>query len=333
MSDRSASSDVGWIEALTAVPAISAEQWSRTSRWVRWLVMTRASVLPLTLFSVLFAASLAGLHDARQWFLLLVTASALLLAHATNNLINDYVDHVTGIDKDSYFRTRYGVHVLESGLVSRGVFLRYLVATGLAAAALAAYLIYQLGGLVIGFALAGAFFVLFYTYPLKRYGLGEVAVLLTWGPLMVGGTYLVLTGTVTGAVLWEGLVYGLGPTVVIFAKHTDKAAEDRARRVYTLPMLLGAAPVLIAGLALLQLLCIALTALVLERYGWLVALAALPAAMRLWRVCQEPAPNARPVDYPESAWPLWFTTHAFVYARLVGLLLVCGALLQAIIGF
>src|SRR2546430_10339218 len=34
--------------------------------------------------------------------------------------------------------------------------------------------------------LAGAVFVLFYTYPLKYIGLGEVAVILVWGPLMIG---------------------------------------------------------------------------------------------------------------------------------------------------
>lgn len=33
----------------------------------------------------------------------------------------------------------------------------------------------------------GAFFLLFYTWPLKYYGLGEVSVFIVWGVLMVGG--------------------------------------------------------------------------------------------------------------------------------------------------
>ena len=41
---------------------------------------------------------------------------------------------------------------------------------------------------------AGAFFVLFYTWPLKYIGLGELAVIIVWGPLMVGGGYFVVTG-------------------------------------------------------------------------------------------------------------------------------------------
>ena len=47
---------------------------------------------------------------------------------------------------------------------------------------------------VIAFALAGLFLSVFYVAPpfsLKRHGLGELDVFLTWGPLMIGGTYLV----------------------------------------------------------------------------------------------------------------------------------------------
>ena len=41
----------------------------------------------------------------------------------------------------------------------------------------------------------GAFFVLFYTWPLKYIAMGELAVLIVWGPLMIGGGYYVLTGS------------------------------------------------------------------------------------------------------------------------------------------
>ena len=61
-----------------------------------------------------------------------------------------------------------------------------------------------------------------------------------WGPLMVGGTYYVTTG---GEWSWPvaiiGLIYSLGPTSVLFGKHIDKSKEDRKKKVYTLPVLLG----------------------------------------------------------------------------------------------
>ncbi len=74
-----------------------------------------------------FAVCLARPETLDQWLFVVLTGLALVLAHATNNLINDYVDHATGVDKDNYFRVQYGVHVLESGLVTQAQFLRYLV--------------------------------------------------------------------------------------------------------------------------------------------------------------------------------------------------------------
>jgi 1,4-dihydroxy-2-naphthoate octaprenyltransferase len=45
-----------------------------------------------------------------------------------------------------------------------------------------------------------AFFVLFYTWPLKYIGLGEIAVLIVWGPLMIGGGYFVWSAVLTGLI-------------------------------------------------------------------------------------------------------------------------------------
>ncbi|NIV32349.1 MAG: prenyltransferase, partial [Anaerolineae bacterium] len=66
--------------------------------------------------------------------------------------------------------------------------------TGLVAVAAGILLIWYRGWPTAILMAAGAFFVLFYTYPLKYIGLGEVALALVWGPLMVGGGYYVFTG-------------------------------------------------------------------------------------------------------------------------------------------
>lgn len=47
---------------------------------------------------------------------------------------------------------------------------------------------------VLYLGLAGMFFLLFYTWPLKYIGMGEPTVVLVWGPLMIGGTYFVTAG-------------------------------------------------------------------------------------------------------------------------------------------
>ena len=318
-----------FIEALVGIPAIDEERWHEVNGFTKWLIASRASVLPMTLFAFTFAVCMAQPDSSEKWWLAGITGLALILAHATNNLINDYVDYTTGVDKDNYFRVQYGVHILEAGLVSQRQFLRYVLVTGSLALVLAILVSWYAGGLVPWIAGSGAFFVLFYTYPLKRIALGEIAVFLVWGPLMVVGTYLVIVAEFNAAVIWAGVVYGLGPAVVIFAKHTDKAPHDRAKKILTLPVLLGnRARQVVAGILVAQMVLAVLLGVHFGMYGMGGIVLAVPAAFRCLKVLQELPPASRPADYPTQAWPLWYTTFAFRYARDAGLGLTLGVLLQ-----
>jgi 1,4-dihydroxy-2-naphthoate octaprenyltransferase len=329
-----------WVEALIGVPTVSRGQWPRLPWLLRWLIATRAAVLPLTLFAVLFAWCLAWPRTAAAWLIGLVVMAALLLAHATNNLLNDYVDYRRGLDRDDYFRARYGVHLLASGLCDERTFLKLLWVTGTAALLLGLGVCFHVGGWSYWFAGAGACLVLSYTYPLKPWAMGELAILCAWGPLMVGGTYLCLTGSISADILLAGVVYGLGPTAVIFAKHTDKSLQDSGRGVLTLPVVIHArggekgevfARQLIAALAVVQIASAVGVGLFYGYLGLLGVLLGLPALCGLMRVTAHPRPAECPEDYPQQAWPLWYTTHAFVYARNAGVGLLLGVLLQRLL--
>ncbi len=97
-----------------------------------------------------------------------------------------------------------------------------------------AALVYMRGGLSLLLLGLGVFFVLFYTYPLKYIALGEISVLVVWGPLMIGGGYYVITGGWDWNVVIASLPYALGVTGVIFGKHIDKFEMDKAKRIHTL---------------------------------------------------------------------------------------------------
>ncbi len=94
------------------------------------------------------------------------------------------------------------------------------------------------------FALGGFLLSVAYTAPplrLKKRGLGELDVLIVWGPLMVGGTYYAAVGTITWEVMLASLPYGLLCTAVLMGKHIDKASFDEPLGIRTLPVLLGEA--------------------------------------------------------------------------------------------
>ena len=74
----------------------------------------------------------------------------------------------------------------------------------------------------------------------ETYGFGRSgALLIVWGPLMIGGGYYVLSHQWDWNVVWATLPYALGVTTVIFGKHIDKLEIDRRKNIRTLPVLIG----------------------------------------------------------------------------------------------
>ncbi len=318
--------DPSWRDVMLGIPGVAPARWHRLHPLKRWLIASRAMVLPLTLFAVTFAVCIAPPPSISGWLLAGAVLVALLLAHATNNLLNDYVDHGAGLDRGNYARAQYGVHVLESGLMSKAALRRYILWTGIPALLLALFICWISAVEASIYAGAGALLVLFYTYPLKRMALGDLAVFAAWGPLMIAGTAVVVTGSADMSIAAAGAVYGLGPTLVICAKHRDKLEDDRTRDVYTVPVLLGDRHTgsLLTALALLQVAGVIWLAVDSRLYGLLLSLAALPQLFRVIAVYRAGTPPEKPADFPAAAWPLWFTSHSFLYARNTGLLMTAG---------
>lgn len=322
-----------WVQALRVIPRISRDEWDRLDVISRWLIAARGAVLVITFISAGIAGLLAardGLFDPLLWTL---TTLALLLAHATNNLVNDWTDYRKGVDRDNYFRTQYGPHPLESGLMTSRGLLTYAAVSGGLALAIGGYLVAVRGPLALALLAAGAFFVLFYTYPLKYIGLGEIAVLIVWGPLMIGGTYFVTTGMWDNNVALAGLPYALGATGVIFGKHVDKYGEDKAKGIHTLPVIIGerwARYAMMTMLVLQYALVAYLVAISFFTPLLLIVFLALPKLLPTLRILRSARPAAPPAGYPERYWPGWFVAYAFVHNRRWGSLFLLGLVLELV---
>ncbi len=323
-----------WIRALRVIPRISLDEWRELDIISRWLIASRGAVLVITFISCGIAGLLAARDNAFDPVLWSLLTVGLLLAHATNNLVNDLTDHLKGVDRGNYFRAQYGPHPLEHGLMTVRGLVRYAAVTGALALAIGAYLVWVRGPVAFSLLLLGAFFVLFYTYPLKYIGLGELAVLVVWGPLMIGGGYYIVTGRLDPYVWLAGLPYALGATTVIFGKHIDKYSDDRAKGIHTLPVLMGerGARVVAVAMFLLQYALVAyLVAVGFFTPLLLIVFLALPKLLDAIRVYRDPKPAARPETYPQSAWPLWFVAYAFAHNRRWGLLFLVGLVADVVI--
>jgi 1,4-dihydroxy-2-naphthoate polyprenyltransferase len=307
----------------------------RVDAVTRWIVVTRAAVLPMTLVSGLVAALLAVGEPGFDWRWLSLAVTGIVLAHLANNLMNDLYDTHAGSDTATYPRALYAPHPVLSGLVSRRALVTAIVLVNLADLAILVVLAVVRGWPVVAFALAGFVLSVAYTAPplrLKKRGLGEPDVLVVWGPLMVGGTYYAATGTITWAVLLASLPYGLLCTTVLMGKHVDKIPFDAPLGIRTLPVILGERHArtvtlgLMAAFYVLVLGCVLVGAM---PWPALAVVLALPRLAKVWPLFRRPPPDEPPPGFP--VWPLWYAALAWVHVRQAGALLVLGLLLGVLV--
>lgn len=301
----------------------------------RWLVVTRAAVLPMTLFAGLVAALLAVGQPGLDWRWLTLAIVGIVLAHIANNLMNDLYDTSTGLDEATYPRALYAPHPVLSGLVSKRTLVLSILAVNVADLAILVVLTWARGWPVLAFGLAGFALSVAYTAPplrLKKRGLGEPDVLIVWGPLMVCGTYYSAVGSVGWDIVLAAIPYGLLCTTVLMGKHIDKIPYDEPRGIRTLPVMLGATRARTATLAMLVGFYVLVgVAVALGAMPWpaLLVLLALPRLVKLWPYFRRPPPDEPPPNFP--VWPLWYAALAWVHVRLAGALLVVGLAIGAVL--
>jgi 1,4-dihydroxy-2-naphthoate octaprenyltransferase len=328
-----------WKKALQVIPSVTKAEWDALDLISKWLIATRAAVLIMTFLSAALAGIFAWRDGAFQLVPWLLMTFGLIFAHATNNLFNDYTDFVRGVDKDNYFRTMYGPQPVANGLFTVKQLLTYTAVTGLIALACGLTLIALSGWtdwmiwILLGL---GAFFVLFYTWPLKYIALGEIAVLLVWGPLMIGGGYYVMKHAWSWEVVWASIPYVLGVTTVIFGKHIDKAEIDREKKIYTLPVVIGekAARYSVLGMMIAPyLITIALISIGFFTPIMLIVLMAIPTLQKVYPALLHPKPKERPADFPDGqgGWPLYFAPLGFWHNRSFGALFMIGLLIDVLL--
>lgn len=186
---------------------MSLSAWWRGARYH----FVSSSFLAVTAGSAV-ALGLERRFDAVNHLLVL---AAVVVNHVALNLTDDYFDYKHAVDEtDPAWRSAYsgGSGVLTGGLLSpqsvRRAFALGYVFTALIGISLA----WRVGPWVLAFLAVGLFSSIFYTAPPVRFGyrgIGEVVMLLNFGPVIGLGTFYVQAGRVTFPALWATLPLGV----------------------------------------------------------------------------------------------------------------------------
>ncbi|HOL88129.1 MAG TPA: 1,4-dihydroxy-2-naphthoate octaprenyltransferase [Anaerohalosphaeraceae bacterium] len=209
------------------------------SRLSVWLQAFRPFSYTASIIPVFLGAALAYGNPETQWRLLPFVLAASLAIHAGTNLVNEYFDFLKGVDRPD---TRGGSRVLPEGLLTPGAVLK----AGLICFALTALLglwFVQLRGrpiLLLGLiGMAGGFFYTGFPFFLKYRGFGDPMVFVLMGPLMVIGSFYVLTGTYSHSVLWVSLPVGCLVAAILSANNLRDIEDDTRAGIQTTACLLG----------------------------------------------------------------------------------------------
>lgn len=197
-----------------------------------WLLELRApfftaAVVP-TLLGAGFAWESQGAFDP---LLFVLTLAGVVLAHAGTNVVNDYFDFKSGTDVVNKNRTPFngGSPFIITGVLTPKQVYWAAITFFAGCAAIGLYLAYAVSLWIVPLGVIGIGLGYFYTSPklnLAAMGVGEFAVGLGFGPLIVLGAYVVQTGELSPAAFLAGLPVAFLIGLVLFINQFPDREAD-----------------------------------------------------------------------------------------------------------
>lgn len=229
-----------WRAASTNRRARRLEDEPVLRRFVRtWWLAVRPFSLTASATPVVLGSVLAAYDGAWDWWLFAVTLLGSVLIHAGTNLTNDYFDWKKGSDtQDSLGPNR----ALKDGVLTpQQVFWGGIICFALGSS-LGLYLVATRGLFILYLGIFSVLAGWFYTAGPAAFaytGLGEIVVFIFMGPVIVLGSYFVMTQSVSPAVIWMAAPVGLLVAAILHANNMRDLDEDRSKNKRTLANILG----------------------------------------------------------------------------------------------
>ena len=204
-----------------------------------WLLAARPKTLWAAVGPVIVGTAMAYGHGHVDWLSLICALTGAVLIQIGTNLANDYFDFVKGTDTVE----RIGpTRATQAGLVSPAAMRRAYILVFALALLPGAYIIWRGGWPFLIVGLVSILCGILYTggpFPFGYVGLGDIFVLVFFGPVAVGGTYYLHTLALGAATLIGGLAPGLFSVAILAVNNMRDIEEDRQAGKRTLAVRFG----------------------------------------------------------------------------------------------
>ncbi len=214
----------------------------------QFLVALRAPFFTASVVPVILGASVAYYEGEKiNWILLGITLLGVVFIHAGVNLLNDYFDTISGNDVINKTPTPFsgGSGVILKGWFSSGQILFFSLLFLCVGAAIGMYLNFiSPGNVILLIGIIGVFLGFFYSAgPLKisyfGHGLGEIAVGIGFGPLIVLGSYYIQAQQISWVSVSVSFPLLILISLVVFINEFPDYEADKEVGKKTLVVILG----------------------------------------------------------------------------------------------
>lgn len=209
------------------------------SNFQTWILAVRPKTLWAAFAPVLIGVAMAQADGVMHAPSALAALLGAFLIQIGTNFANDYGDFKKGVDAQN----RQGpLRVTQAGLVTPRAMLRATVLVFFLAALVSAYLVWRAGWPIVIIAVLSIGSGVLYTVgprPFGYVGLGDLFVLIFFGPVAVGGTYYVQALGCPPAVLLAGLAPGLLAVAILVVNNLRDVEGDARAGKRTLAVRFG----------------------------------------------------------------------------------------------
>jgi 1,4-dihydroxy-2-naphthoate octaprenyltransferase len=204
-----------------------------------WLIAARPKTLWAGIAPVVMGSAMALDAGKFHWPSALCAMLGALLIQIGTNFANDYADHIKGADTAG----RLGpLRVTQAGLVSPATVKWAAIIVFALACVPGLYLVLRAGWVFVPIGLVSIACGALYTagpMPLGYMGLGDVFVLVFFGPVAVAGTYYVQAFSIEPPVVLAGVAAGLFSVAILTVNNLRDVEQDRVAGKRTLPVRFG----------------------------------------------------------------------------------------------
>ena len=204
-----------------------------------WVLAARPKTLWASIAPVLIGTAMAFDVTIINIPAVIVTLLCAVLIQIATNYANDYFDFIKGVDKfDRIGPTR----VTQAGLIQPQHIKKAYILLFILAFIFGLYLVWIGGWPILLIGLLSILFGILYTagpFPLGYNGLGDIFVIIFFGPVAVGGTYYIQTFNINWIVILSGFAPGLISTAILTVNNLRDINSDRTTGKKTLAVRFG----------------------------------------------------------------------------------------------